>query len=229
MRNIVLTSFAAWTVGLEGVCNWMYPDVLGKVTTGEGDLVDSISEAQALEWHHPAGTIATPGEVAAAWTVVKNSGLEKLGGYSAKVQALTTIRLTQDGVAKLVRGKLLSDEAILRTRVGSLAWDALCADAQFGTLSLSWACGPWMKFPNFLAALQREDFARWDADKNLLPGCCAKECFMPPAANPGNKLTKRNAANQAFFVAAQHVVDQNLDPDVLHYSDPALADTNPDL
>ena len=219
VKAIVLASFAMWTMGFEGFTTWLYPDERGLVTTGEGDLCDSIAAAQELPWENQDGTLTSPSDVAAAWTIVKNCGLGKLGGGNPRIQALTTIRLTKAGVAALVQKKLLADETIIRQRVGSVAWDGLCADAQMGTMSLDWANGPWMKFPNFLAALQREDFARWDADKNLLAGCCAKECFMPPSANPGNNLTRRNAANQTFFVTAQRVVDQGLDPEVLHYGD----------
>jgi hypothetical protein len=192
----------------------MYPDVLGKVTTGEGDLIDSIADAQALPWQNPDGTLTSAAEVASAWTIVKNCGLEALGGMSAQVQALTTIRLTAEAVAALVRNKLLSNEKILAAHFGD-AYTFAPADAQLGLHSVAWACGPAAitepglhHFPLFAAAFAASDWTT-----------CAVQVEMSAQDNPDNNLIRRNTLDRTLFLAAARVVEQGLDPDVLHYQD----------
>ena len=204
MRAIVRATFARFSALLESYCTWMYPDVLGLVTVGEGDLVDSVAAVQALDWQRPDGTVASPAEVEAAFWAVKNSGLGRLGGAAAAVRALTTIRLTHAGVDALVEEKLLENDRALAayfTSARGTDWEFLNAYGQLGCHSLAWACGcaaitqPGLHhFPKVAAALAAK---RYDV--------CAVECFMPPAANPGNNLTARNSANRALFLKAAEV------------------------
>jgi GH24 family phage-related lysozyme (muramidase) len=116
------------------------------------------------------------------------------GAYASLTQA----RLTNAAVDDLTRSKAGEMEAHLVQRFAN--WDDLPADAQLGTLSLAWACGPAFNFPTFAAALTRGDFAT-----------CAVECQMNAVGNPG--LIPRNSANKALFLAAA----QGGDPEVVNW------------
>lgn len=200
MRPSVFASFLALTKPLEGVCTWLYPDALGLVSTGIGNLVDPVALALSLPWFHQStGARATSNEIRTAWQTVKSSGLGGLGGLgggSARVQMLTDLRLLESDVDALVEAKAAGNDAELAAHFEN--WDELPDAAQVGTHLLAWACGagaittPGPKhFPLFAAALARCDFY-----------ACARECLMPAAANPGNNLTKRNAVTSAQFMSA---------------------------
>jgi hypothetical protein len=113
-------------------------------------------------------------------------------------EGLTQIRLTEDAIDSLTMSKAREMVAHLLNRFPN--WDNLPADAQLGTLSLAWACGPAFNFPRFSAALGAEDFAT-----------CALECKMDATGNPG--LVPRNKANQALFLDAA----RGGDPDVVEW------------
>jgi hypothetical protein len=221
VRDAAQTTFIAMTVDLEGRVLNPYVDLLRKVTCAEGVLCDSVEELQAFPWRNPGGDLASADDVAGAFAALKAApdAVVLSGGNSAAMHALTSIRLLPDDVDKITLARALAFESTFRGRLPAGCWETLCADAQVGAMGLVWANGPWMKFPNFMAALAREDFARWvQADNgvsSLAPGCAARECFMSPAANPGNNLVRRNAAHQKLFIAAQHVADTQGDPDLV--------------
>jgi hypothetical protein len=84
-------------------------------------------------------------------------------------------------------------------------YEAWPADAQLGTLSLSWACGPAFAFPKCAAALNARDFVT-----------AAVECFMPEEKTISG-LRPRNVANKLLFLNAAFVEAHLLDPDILHW------------
>jgi hypothetical protein len=196
MRPSVLAAFFPFSDSLEGHLPYMYLDVEGYVTTGIGDLVDPIAVALALPWQL-SGYAASQQEIGDQWTRVKGCGMEKAGGGAQA--SLTTIRLTEDAIDALVRGKAAEMESILRAKFP--AWDDACADAQLATLSTSWAEGAYgltHSWPKFDAAFLAADWAT-----------CAIQCHLDETGNPG--LIPRNARNKALFLAAQNL--GNGDPD----------------
>lgn len=178
----------------------MYLDVKGLVTTGIGNLIDSVGAAQALPWRHGAnGPLASASEVADAWNNLKShQELKLLGGGNKAFQNLNDLRLDADGIKQVVLNKLDANEVILRTRFPG--FDAWPADAQLGLLSMAWAMGPNFKFPKFEAAVNQlaPDFK-----------AAAALSHMNAAGNPG--LVPRNTANEALFNSAGDVVAQGLD------------------
>ena len=146
----VITTFVALQSKMEGDLLFMYLDRKGLVTTGVGNLIDSIADAQRLPWKRSDGTLASPDEVAAAWRAVKartDLMLEGGGAYAG----VTSLRLTQADVEDLIRKKLLSNEAELMKRLPT--FPHLTADAQMGVHSVAWAAGPDAHAPHLFAAL----------------------------------------------------------------------------
>lgn len=207
MRQTVRDNYAAFTSRFEGAVPWMYLDVLGKLTTGIGNLIDSPADAQRLPWRHGLdGPHATPAEIAAAWQAVHaRQDLKKIGGGQKIWGTLTDLRLDADGIRQLVDGKLQANEAILRTRFPG--YDSWPSDAQLGLLSMAWAMGPNFKFPKFEAAVNQ-----------LVPDfrTAAGLSHMNTAGNPG--LVPRNTANDSLFTSAADALAQNLDLDQIHWS-----------
>ena len=183
----VRSAFVPFTVKIEGFCTWMYLDVKCLVTTGDGNLIDPIETAVGLPFIHPdTGGPATQDEIRTAWAVVKSRrDMAPRGGGA--FAALTSIRLTPDGVDQLVATRLDANESYLRGRFPE--WDAWPADAQLGTLSMAWAMGPAFAFPRFEQAAHAQEW-----------GACALQCHIDTAGNPG--VVKRNTANVALFKSA---------------------------
>ena len=219
MRAAVLAAFPLFTPPLEGRVPWMYLDIDGAVTTAVGNKIDSAAEATALNWYYPSGVLAVDADVIAAWERVKTATwLERDGGGA--FENVTTLRLREEDIDKLVDETLASFEGVIKSRFK--VWEELPADAQLGTLSMAWAMGPHFIYPRFSDDLIIRDFAAYTTAADgtrTLDGGCAIECYMPDAKNPG--LKPRNARNRALFEAAQRVDDEGLDPDVLHYLDVA--------
>lgn len=201
MRAAVAAAFRDFTARFEGVCPWLYLDVLGLVTTGIGNLVDPMPAALSLPWRQPDGSLADQDTIAAAWRTVKAAQSMKLGGGGAFAR-LTTIRLTDAGVNDLVQGRLRANDAALSKRFPG--YDSWPADAQLGTLSMAWAMGTGFMFPKFEAAVHALDFAT-----------AARECAISTAGNPG--VAPRNAADVICFTNAAQALAQRLDPEKLWY------------
>lgn len=201
MRRAVKADFVAFTAPLEGVCTWMYLDILGLVTTGIGNLVDDPKIAARLPFILPGGTAATVDEIHDEWRRVKaRKDLAQHGGGAFK--KITRLRLTPEGIDVLVGRKLYEMDAELAARFPG--YEEWCCDAQLGVLSMAWAMGPAFRFPRFEAAVSMGDFATASA-----------ECQMNATGNPG--LVPRNKANRTLFLNAAVVVAEGLDPDVLYF------------
>lgn len=224
MRDSVRQAFGAFTRRFEGHLLWLYLDVKGLVTIGDGDLVDPMPLAEGLPFVHRDGTPATVDEVRAAWLKVKAAtAMARLGGGA--FAQLTTLRLTEEGVDQLVQGRLALNERILQQSFDG--FEAWCADAQLGTLSMAWAMGGGFasKFPIFTEAANEGD---WDRCAGL-PGDAGQEPIKrgeawmednhlpgPNPANPG--LHARNLANRVLFQnAAEVAIDPDRDPATLYY------------
>lgn len=211
MRASVLAAFPALTDSLEGFTLWCYNDVKRLKTVGRGDLVEPLSVFQRVPWKlRGTGAIASPQDVLDGWNALEAAPGARLAAWYAGV---TDLCLTKQDVDDLSFAKLHEMWGIMAGRFPNL--ESLCADAQLALCSLSWADGPEFRYPRFEAALAIEDFARYLPDgKTFVPGCCAAECGISEVGNPG--VAPRNVRQRALFASAQRVVDQSLDPDVIH-------------
>ena len=202
---------------LEGRVHSMYLDIKGLVTTGVGNLIDSVAAAQRFPWRKDfgKGRLATPAEIAAAWRELKSrQDLAKLHwAYAAK---LNDLRLTDEDIDALVTEKLFEFEAYLE-RHHFPDWRDFPADAQLAICSMAWACGP--GFPRIF-----KNFARF---ASLQQWANAKACCtIREAGNPG--VVPRNVANRFCFDNAARVVELDLDRDKLFWPGPAHAAPPPE-
>ena len=203
MRQTIKDNFSAFTAQLEGAVPWMYQDQLGLVTTGLGNLIDSVGAAQALPWRHGEnGPLATPAEVSAAWMLAKGATTDSQG-RSAKATGggqpfwgtLSDLRLDAAGISQLVSGKLDQVETDLK---GALpAWETWPADAQLATLSMAWAMGSGFvaKFPSWKAAVTQNP-PNW-------AGAAAQSHMQ------GVGIDDRNEINKELFLSAVGSSDPN--------------------
>lgn len=190
----VRSAFVAFSSPLEGRTDFLYADVRGLVTTAIGCLADPIELALAMPWVRADGSPATRAEVAADWHAVKDRPeLARLGARAAR--AYTTVRLTDEGIERVVSGRLDATVTALVRRFPELPeWPA---PAQLALLSLAWACGAAFAYPKLEACLRRRDFAG-----------AADECAI--RGNP-----KRSAAQRQLLLEAHQVADEGGDPSAL--------------
>lgn len=206
----VVNSFTGWSSPMEGFVPHMYIDALGYVTTGMGDLIDPVSQALALPWKHPDGSLVSQSEVVAAWNAVDSQRSDPKGQKQTSGPAvhgggsqgnLTSIRITKDDVNHLVAAKLKSNEANIVKNLPGFAQAP--ADAQLGVHSMSWAEGTGFTktWPQFDAAFNRGDYATAAAQSHM----------------QGVGIDMRNMANKLLFTNAAQVVASKRDPDLLYY------------
>ncbi len=218
MRQSVLDSFVGFTRDLEGPTNWMYLDVLGLVTTGFGNLINTPASACALPWRHADGSFASRDEIIAEWATVRTHKemAPHGGGAFAKV---TKLRLDAYGVDSLVRNTIARNDEAMKRRYPD--WESWPAAAQMACMSLAWACGSAYAFPDMDRALANRDFET-----------ASREIEMTPEHNPGNNLKARNLANETLMRNAQRVEAFHLDPDTLNWTSLLIGsdeETQPDL
>jgi len=187
VRPSVRAAFVPFTAPLEGVVRWLYLDVKGLVTTAIGNLVDPIEYALDLPMVYSGTNIPAPREaIRREWERVKAHPTAARQGHRV-LDAETSLRLTDAGIAFVVDRRLALNVSILRKRFPE--WDEWPADAQLATLSMAWACGPMFAFPSLTAALRDRDWKQ-----------AADDCRMRTEGNPG--LIPRNAANKSLYLAA---------------------------
>ncbi len=218
MRPAVVAAFSSFSEGFEGKVPWMYLDVLGLVTVAIGNLIDAPGATAPpsfvldLPFVHRDGSRAGREEIAAEWRVVKHHPTAARHGHRV-LEDVTHLRLTEEGIETVVSRKRdeMAKELVRRFACFS-SWPA---DAQLGTLSMAWACGPWFQFPRLAAALLAGDF---DA--------AAGECTIREAGNPG--VVPRNVANRRLFRNAALVTRRGLDRDTLFYPGDASSEPAPE-
>lgn len=218
MRDTVRLAFYAFNAPYEGEVPWLYQDVKGLVSIGVGLLCDPIQLALNLPMVHADGTAAGRDEIAAEWLRIKNLPPDSRGRTAAQLGHLyakphTRLRLTEAGLRETLWRKLSQMDAFLAKRFP--AYEEWPADAQLGTLSMAWACGPAFRFPRFDAAVRRLDFAEAAAE-------CHMDLYAGGVYNAG--LAPRNDANRRLFLNADFVQIHGLDPDVLHWPRDASED-----
>lgn len=203
-RDSVRDAFVAFSTKFEGCVSWMYLDVKGLVTVAIGNLIDPMSMALNLPFvDKTSGDAAVPAGIAAEWNQVKNHPTAAKQGHRV-LEAVTRLRLTPDGIQKVVLNKFDLNDSILKSRFPD--WDSWPAAAQLATHSMAWACGPAFHFVSLADSLRKGDFVS-----------AAKQCHMDTTNNPG--LVPRNAANVALYELAARVVAEGLSLDLLDAND----------
>jgi hypothetical protein len=217
MKDVVRQAFVPLTVEFEGgYIDWMFPDILGLISTGFGLLLEPMGLAIGLPWRLPDGSLAGRDEIAAEWAKLNNfvdnhPGSEKWSWK--KFESHTTLRLGREGLYQAFQGKMNHCDEVLRA--GFAEWDEWPANVQLAAMSMAWAVGPGFyspaagprHFPKLTAALRARDWRT-----------ASVECFMPEEEkNPG--IIPRNRANRLLFTNAVIAADMGLDPGVLYYPD----------
>lgn len=175
----------------EGNCSWGYPDNLGNITIGRGNLIPDLAAWMAIVWENADGSAPNSTQVQAAWVTLQGFALRvKANGPRAwpgggAYEHSTRIRATKASVDALIQRRLDEFDAILRRDWA--AWDAAPPAAQSVLMRLMWSCGPFgftpKRWPRLHIAWCAEDWAG-----------CARECRIPAldATEPGANERARN-------------------------------------
>ena len=199
----------AQTLGAEGYTRWMYLDTSNLVTVGRGNKIDDSDlgssdpalPATRLQWIDSNGNSVQEEDTRVAWSLVKNSGQSNLpmGGIDPFWQNLTTIRLSDDSVSRLVDTSTREIAKALEAKHPIVA--SLPADAQLATMRWAWALGPNRGgYSKFWAAIEKGDYET-----------AAKESHWV------GEDPKVFALIKALFQNANGVANQGLDPTVLFW------------
>lgn len=220
MRAVVLAAFPGFTANLEGALNFLYLDKLGIPTTAYGNALFSTAAMCALPWRHADGTFASRDEMIAEYSTIQNlKGKTSPKGVlwtecgGGAFGPMTRLHLDSEGITTLVQRTIQMDDAAMARKFPD--WEEWPANAQLAIHSLVWACGTGYRFPKMDAALRARDF-----------GAAAREIEMTPESNPGNDLTRRNAANQTLMTNAARVQSFHLDYDMLNWANVIAGDTD---
>lgn len=196
---------------LEGVVAWMYLDIKGLVTTGVGNYLPDARYASTLPWvRKDTLAEASQQEVMDEYGMLESrKDLAKLGHTACA--GITRLRLTGEGMHKLVMSKFNANAVLLKKRYPDI--DTWPAAAQVAVSSLAWACGPHYKFPKLDEALAARDW-----------GAAAVQIHMneyttgPHGEQIKNAgLVPRNKMNKALMLEALAVETLKLDPSELHW------------
>jgi hypothetical protein len=188
----------------------MYLDILGLVTTGQGNLIDTINEAQKLAWKLPDGTLATKQQVAAEWNLLK--GQQALAKSHYRIQAQRApLRLHLDAadIDALVMAKLLGNAAYMKKNHFP-EWDNWTADCQLAVSSMAWAVGPAFakKFPNFTRMINAGQW-RQILKKDANGGWAGKIREVVDGVSNGG-IVPRNKANYLCFENTAYALEHDL-------------------
>lgn len=168
MRSSVSAAWPEHCERFEGQLTWMYLDTKLKVTTGTGNLIDTIAAAQAAgPWYKKDGTRASAAEVATEWRRVKAlTSLAKQSGWAYQSSARLNLKTAR--VRELFRTTTAKFWSELVRRWPVI--DNAPADAQLAALDLAWQNGyrfldlkqpdgSWT-WPNMRAAWLKADWAK---------------------------------------------------------------------
>jgi GH24 family phage-related lysozyme (muramidase) len=214
MHEPVEGIFPFFSEKFEGHVLWPYLDIKGLVTVGIGNLIDPVSEALKLPWKSPGGQLASKDRVREDWAALKaQQSLSRL--HYKYAAAHTTIRLTEEDVAELVRSKLAQNEVVLKRYFP--AWDDLPADVQLCCCSMAWAVGAGFPkiFTNFTRLINAGDFK-----------LAIEACDIKSEGNPG--VIPRNAANKLCLANGWKASRLGMPKSVLYWPGVPPASTDPE-
>ena len=199
----VRETFPGFSSPLENRIPYLYQDILGLVTIGIGNLVDSPDAVVGLPFvHADSGTPASREEIVAEWHRIKNApGLAHAGHLAAK--RLRTLELTDAAIDDLVFAKFDLNEARLAGFFPG--WSGGPADARRGAHSIAWS-GSYFpnRWPAFVKAAKAGDWTE-----------AAAQSHLDETGNPG--LAPRNRADRQLFLNAAAVVARGLDASLIYY------------
>jgi hypothetical protein len=178
----------------EGFTDWGYPDDVGNITIGRGNLIPNLQAWVALEWYdNLAGGPASANAIQTAWMTlqragqhVKVAGPEKWGGGGSYAN-LTHIRATKASLDALAYVRLDAFDAILTAEWPG--YQAALPNAQSALMRLIWACGGGGFNPTKWPKL----YSAWCAGNWAL--CATPECcYLPSIARTEPKANEMEAA-----------------------------------
>lgn len=139
MHASVRTALPAVCKRFEGRLSTMFLDTKGLVTTGTGNLIDTVKAAQALPWLTKDNKPASNAQVQAEWKQIKaRQSIKGLGGYAYVKYA--TLHLAEPTIDKLLFNKTDEFWSTLSRTVKDV--ESFPADAQLALLDLAWQNGP---------------------------------------------------------------------------------------
>lgn len=188
LKAEVVGGWLKFNAPLEGRVRWLYLDVLGLPTTGEGNLLATPEASVALHWIHPDGTAASGDEIRAEYAEVKAMAP---GMLAPRYRTARGLLLSDASIDALCLSRLEANAVAIACIFLDFAdwpWQAQCA-----SMSMAWAMGIGPRFP--------EGFSAWSAAARAQDwATCAAECSISTVGNPG--VARRNDANVALFKAA---------------------------
>lgn len=205
IRPAVRAAFRGYSEKLEGRTRNPYADVKGLVTVSVGCIIDPISLALGLPWWIGSRR-ATPEEIRRDWEAAKALGHNNRRAVDQA--ALTSIRLTDEGVDALLWSRLNANAEWLRAHLFP-GFPEFSADAQLGILSTAWALGCDFLHtkpprPELVATIAAGD---WLGAKPL--------AHLTESGNAG--VIDRNVQAARCFDNAATVAAHGLDGSVLHW------------
>jgi hypothetical protein len=216
--RISYEQYHGFSSDLEGRVPKMYCDVFGYITTGVGNLINTLAEALALPWLLEDGSPASKADITADFNLCRANAAAwaklKWTVYAKQLRC----HLSEQAIDELVKRVLATNEGYYRKRWPS--YDTFPADAQLAINSMGWAVGPafYVKFSNLARCIDREDWA------GAVASCKIRDGLDTPQKSDDNLgIVPRNKRNKALFTNAQLVKEQHLDPAVLYWPNVARA------
>ncbi len=190
----VFAAFPAWVEKFEGSIPTMYQDVIGLITTGVGNLIDSKGTTPAsnppartfaLPWLRPDGSPASQAEIRADWQRVKRLPAAMVASRYADSTAL---HLSPSAIDELVRrtAATIVTGVLVKTFP---EFSTYPPPVQTALLGMAWGLGSFGKFPTLVTAVRVRDWTT-----------AAANCKIK------NANQSRNDAHRDLFLSAVGVV-----------------------
>lgn len=139
MHSTVLPALRNFLGTHEGVCDFMYLDTRGLVTTGIGNLIDPKRLAGGYQWlRNSDNGRALPSEVDAEWEQIKRRQEHRNRG-GLYFRRFTTLHLSPTEIERIFRQKASQFDTSLKGIFPQ--WNSYPADAQLAMLCHAWALG----------------------------------------------------------------------------------------
>ncbi len=218
--RISYEQYHGFSADLEGRVPVMYCDVFGYITTGVGNLINTLAQALALPWLLADGTKASPADIKADFDLCRANATAwaklKWTVYAPKLRC----HLSEDAIDDLVKRQLAANETTYRKRWPK--YDEFSADAKIAIHSMGWAVGAgfYVKFGNLAKCIDAEDWAGAAASCKIRDGL-----DTPQKSDDNLGIVPRNKRNKLLFANAQIVKERGLDPSVLYWPGSAKDDT----